>query len=48
MNKTPYQGLPVNTFRRDLAMGMSFVAVGADQGLFRNATKALRDTFMAP
>jgi 2-dehydro-3-deoxyglucarate aldolase len=31
--------------RRYLDMGMSFVAVGVDVGLFRNATKALSDRF---
>ena len=31
---------------RYIAMGMHFVAVGSDQGLFRNATQALRDRFM--
>ena len=32
--------------RRYIDMGMQFVAVGSDQGVFRTATQALRDTFM--
>jgi 2-dehydro-3-deoxyglucarate aldolase len=31
--------------RRYLAQGATFVAVGVDQGVFRNATQALRDRF---
>ena len=31
--------------RRYLEMGISFVAVGSDLGVFRNATQALRDKF---
>jgi 2-dehydro-3-deoxyglucarate aldolase len=31
--------------RRYLAMGASFVAVGIDQNILRNATQALRDRF---
>ena len=31
---------------RYIAMGMHFVAVGLDEGRFRNATQALRDRFM--
>ena len=32
--------------RRYLEMGISFVAVGSDLGVFRNATQALRDKFV--
>ena len=32
--------------RRYLEMGASFVAVGSDLGVFRNATQALRDKFL--
>ena len=31
--------------RRYLAMGATFVAVGSDLGVFRNATQELRDRF---
>jgi 2-dehydro-3-deoxyglucarate aldolase len=31
--------------RRYIAMGATFVAVGSDLGVFRNATQALRDKF---
>jgi 2-dehydro-3-deoxyglucarate aldolase len=34
--------------RRYLEMGMHFVAVGSDLGLFRQATQALRDRFPTP
>ena len=32
--------------RRYLEMGATFVAVGSDLGVFRNATQALRDKFL--
>ena len=32
--------------RRYMAMGMTMIAVGSDQGLFRASTQALRDKFM--
>ena len=32
--------------RRYLEMGISFVAVGSDLGVFRNATQALRDKYL--
>lgn len=32
--------------RRYLEMGATFVAVGNDLGVFRNATQALRDKFL--
>ena len=38
---------PVETdARRYIEMGASFVAVGSDLGVFRNATQALRDKFL--
>jgi 2-dehydro-3-deoxyglucarate aldolase len=33
--------------RRYLALGATFVAVGSDLGVFRNATQALRDRYLA-
>jgi 2-dehydro-3-deoxyglucarate aldolase len=33
--------------RRYLAMGVTFVSVGSDLGIFRSGTQALRDRFMA-
>jgi 2-dehydro-3-deoxyglucarate aldolase len=35
-----------NDARRYIEMGASFVAVGSDLGVFRNATQALRDKFL--
>ena len=32
--------------RRYLEMGISFIAVGSDLGVFRNATQALRDKYL--
>jgi len=47
-------GIPIGTLapveadaRRHLEMGVTMIAVGSDQGLFRAGTQALRDKFAA-